>query len=133
MVEPLMVKPEDSDSPIQVVLAEGAIIKGATTALGKPARAWVYAIPERPDGRLFHAVASDALGKFRFVGLAPVEFTLFATEFELGLNLRNPTEVEYWEAHGEPVKPQVGGSTPIVLQQAPIPAELYPREVHPRD
>jgi len=133
MVEPLVVKPEDPPSPIQVVLAEGAVIEGTTIASGKATRAWVYAIPERPDGTLFRAVTSDAKGKFRLEGLAPAEYTLFATEVELGMNLRNPIEVDYWEAHGQHVKAQLGSSAPVILQQIRIPAELYSREADPRN
>jgi hypothetical protein len=132
MPEPMVIKAGDSGDPIQIVLSEGAIIEGTTMAAGIPAAAWVYAVPERPDGRLFHAITSDAQGKFRLEGLAPAEYTVFATDVELGVNLGNPKEVEYWQTHGLHVKPERGSSTSIVLPEIAIPVGLYPREAPPR-
>lgn len=133
VVEPLVIKPGDTGDPIQIVLAEGSVIEGTTMGSGKAAKSWVYAIPESPDGRLFHATTSDTQGKFRIEGLAPAEYTFFATDVELGINLFNPKEVEYWHGHGQHFKLQRGRSNQIVLQQISFPAELYPQQATPRE
>lgn len=130
-VEPLVLKPGDSGSPIQIVLAQGAIVEGTTMASGKPSAAFVYAIPTRPDGRLFHAANSDPQGKFRIEGLAPAEYTIFATDVQLDINLRNPKEIDYWQAHGQHMNLQAGSSSQVVLQETSFPAEMYPREAPP--
>ena len=131
MSEPLVVKPQDSGHPIQLVIAEGAVIEGTTTSTGKATKALVYAIPERPDGRLFQPVASDGQGKFHLQGLAPAEYTLFATGVELGINLRSREEIEYWRANGQHIKAELGNSSVVELQPSLVPGQLYPTEADP--
>jgi hypothetical protein len=131
-LEPLVVKPDDASNPIQVVLADGAVVEGKTIASDKPVRAWVYAIPQMPDAKLFQPLTSDTEGKFRIEGLAPAEYIVFATDVELGINLRDPKEVEFWQKHGKHLKLEVGTSTKAELQIIPVPRELYPREAPPK-
>jgi len=114
--EPLMVNAGDRPDPIHVVMAEGAIVAGVTRRGGNPARAFVHAIPEHPDGRLFQPMLSDENGKFRLEGLAPETYWLFASEIELPLDLRNRGETDFWKQRAQRVTLAPGKTTTLDLR-----------------
>jgi hypothetical protein len=114
--EPLLVIPDDAPNPIRIILAEGVIAEGMTLRGEKPVRAWVYAIPEQPDARLFQPVLSGPDGKFRIQGLAPVKYLFFATDAELELDVHDPDVLAYWRQHGQAKALKEGTTTPLELQ-----------------
>jgi hypothetical protein len=114
--EPLIVNAGDRPDPIRVVMAEGAIVEGVTRRGENPARAFVHAIPEHPDGRLFQPMLSDENGKFRLEGLSPETYWLFASEIERPLDLRNSAETEFWKQRAQRVTLAPGKTTTLDLR-----------------
>ncbi|HEY1217359.1 MAG: carboxypeptidase-like regulatory domain-containing protein [Bryobacteraceae bacterium] len=112
---PLLVDPDHAPETIRVVVAEGAKVEGVTRRDGKPGRAWVYAIPDQPDGRLVQPFASDADGKFRMQGLAPAGYLFFASDKPLPLDLHNEAEIGYWRRYGQSPALEAGKTTPLEL------------------
>jgi hypothetical protein len=76
--------------PIRIVLDKAATVEGTTRRGGKRARAWIYAIPEQPDARLFQPIPSEPDGTFHIQGLAPVSYLFFATDVEISLDIHDP-------------------------------------------
>jgi len=113
---PLVVKPNQAPGPISVVLAEGATAEGVASRDGRPLRAYIYAVPEQADGRLFQPVLSDADGKFRLYGLAPASYLFFATDVELFWDIRNPAALLSWQQFGRYVTLHTGTNSQIALQ-----------------
>lgn len=117
LTQPLVVSAEDAADPIRVTLGEGATVKGTTERGGKPVRAWVYAIPERPDARFFQPVRSQPNGEFEFQGLAPIPYLFFATDIELHLDIHDPKVLAYYRQHAQLRFLEEGGSVQIVLHE----------------
>jgi hypothetical protein len=122
--EPLVVTPGDAPDPIRIVLAEAATVEGITRQGGKPARAWVYAIPEQPDGRLFQPTLSEPDGKFHLQGLAPLRYLFFATDVELSLDIHDPKVLDYWRQRAQARALQAGSTTLFELQVSAVDNEL---------
>ena len=118
--EPLVVTPGNVPGPIRIVLAEAATAEGITRKGGKPARAWVYAIPEQPDARLFQSILSELDGRFHFQGLAPIPYLFFATDVELNLDIHDPKVLDYWRQRVPARALQAGGATKVDLQVSTI-------------
>jgi hypothetical protein len=116
----LRVQSGDTVEPIRIVLAEGAVVQGTTHASGSTVRAWVYAIPELPDARIFQPVLSDVNGRFRFEGLAPVPYLFFATSNQINLNIHDPEIVEYWRKRASEITPRAGDPAILNLSVAGI-------------
>lgn len=113
---PFVVVPSRAPDPIRIVLAKGATVKGITRRDGKPVRAWVYAIPEQPDARLFQPVRSETDGSFYLQGLAPVPYLFFATDVELNLDIHDPKILDYWRHRAQERTLRVGSTTSLKLQ-----------------
>ncbi len=127
-VEPLIVQPGDTPDPIHVVLAEGALADGIVSAKGKPAKAWVYAIADdiepKVDFHEFQPVLSGDDGKFHMQGLAPGSYLFFASDFEIPINVHDPTEVALWRSRGKTVRVEVGKTANLALAVIDTP-EFY--------
>jgi hypothetical protein len=123
--ETLVVRPGDVPKPIQIVLAEGAIVEGLVQRNGQPSRAWVYAIAEdidpKTDFREFQPVTSEPDGEFRIQGLAPGSYLLFASDIELPLNVHDPAEVDYWRSRGKVIHLAAGKTAKLALTVADAP------------
>jgi hypothetical protein len=111
----LYVNSGDTLEPIRIVLAEGGVVQGTTHTAGSIVRAWVYAIPELPDARIFQPVLSDINGRFRIEGLAPVPYLFFATSTQLNLNMHDPEIVDYWRKRASEITPHAGNPTILNL------------------
>jgi hypothetical protein len=118
--EPLVVTPGNAPDPIRIVLSEAASAEGITAKGGKPARAWVYAIPEQPDARLFQSILSELDGRFHLRGLAPIPYLFFATDVELNLDIHDPKVLEYWRQRVPARALQAGSATKLDLQVSAI-------------
>jgi len=114
--EPLVVTRGNAPDPIRIVLAEAASAEGITRKGGKPARAWVYAIPEQPDARLFQSIPSEPDGRFHLQGLAPIPYLVFATDVELNLDIHDPNVLDYWRQRVPARALQPGSATKLDLQ-----------------
>lgn len=114
--EPLVVGAGAEPSAIRVVVAEGARVEGITRRLGNPARAYVYALPEQPDGMLLRQVISSADGKFSVEGLAPARYLFFASSVIVPLDVRTAAELPArWQRSGRSVALEAGKGTSLDL------------------
>jgi hypothetical protein len=111
----LSIQPGDTLEPIRIVLAEGGIVQGTTRSAGSTVRAWIYAIPELPDARNFQPALSDANGRFRFEGLAPIPYLFLAASTQLDLNIHDPEIVAYWRERSSEITPRAGNPTNLNL------------------
>ena len=118
--EPLVVTPGYAPDPIRIVLGEAATAEGITRKGGKPARAWVYAIPEQPDARLFQSILVEPDGRFHLQGLAPIPYLFFATDVELNLDIHDPKVLDYWRQRVPARALQTGGAAKVDLQVSAI-------------
>ncbi len=116
---PLVITAGHAPDPIRIVLAEGASVEGAVSRDGKPCRAWIYAVPEQPPPRYFQPVLANPNGRFQMQGLAPGNYSFFATDVELFLDVHDPDQLDYWRAEGTAVKLQTGKNTPLALHVRP--------------
>ena len=114
--EPLVATPGLTPDPIRIVLAKAVIAEGITRRGGKPARAWVYAIPEQPDARLFQPTASGPDGRFHLQGLAPGPYLFFATDVELSLDIHDPRVLDYWRQSAQARALEAGSTAVLQLQ-----------------
>lgn len=114
--EPLVVTPGVTPDPIRIVLAKGATAEGIIRRGGKPAPAWVYAIPEQPDARLFQPTASGPDGRFHLQGLAPGPYLFFATDVELSLDIHDPRVLDYWRQSAQARALEAGSTAVLQLQ-----------------
>jgi hypothetical protein len=114
--EPLVVAPGDAQDPIRIVLSEAAILEGITRRGGEPVHAWVYAIPEQSDARLFQPTLSEPDGKFRLQGLAPLQYLFFATDVDLNLDIHDAKVLDYWRQRAQARALRPGRNTPLELQ-----------------
>ena len=105
---PLEVAPGRAPDAIRVALAEGAMVAGVTRLNGKPVRAWVYAVPDQPDGRLLQPVASDADGGFRVQGLAPAGYLFFASDKQVPLDPHDEAQISKWRRLGQSLSLEAG-------------------------
>ncbi len=112
---PLVVNPGDQPAPVRIVLAEGARVTGTVSRDNKPVHAWVYAIPEQPDARLFQPLLTEPNGKFVLEGLTPASYLFFATDVELQLDIHNMKEISYWLEHALTVALKAGDNPPLSL------------------
>jgi len=121
-VDSLVIGAGDSPQPIQIVLAEGAIVDGSVFRDDKPARAWVYAVAQdiesKADFRVFQPVASQADGKFRIEGLPPGSYLFFASDIELPLDVHDPAQLDYWRQRGQIARVESGKTTHLRLDYA---------------
>ncbi|ABF42072.1 hypothetical protein Acid345_3071 [Candidatus Koribacter versatilis Ellin345] len=113
--ERLAVNPGDIPSPIRIVLAEGEIVTGTTLRNGKPARAFVYAVPSENDARAFQGVPSDEHGQYKLEGLAPIQYHFFASDVELNLDLHDPDAMRPWLQSSETRSLASGSTTSLDL------------------
>jgi len=112
-------------APIEVELAPAAGVDGVVRRKGKRVASYVYALAEEDTAggnfRLFAPVESKPDGTFELAGLAPGSWTIFASDADLGLDVRDPSDTAYWRSHGTKVQLRAGSKAHIVVHEAPGP------------
>jgi hypothetical protein len=81
-------------------------VEGVTEENGRSQHAWIYAVPEQPDGRLFQSVQSDNVGHFRIQGLRPAAYLLVATDSEQELDLHDRQGMARWLESAKRLEPK---------------------------
>ena len=115
--EPLEVSPDANPEPIRIVIAAGATVEGIARRGGKPTHAFIYAVPEQPDGRLVQFVVSDPDGNFSVNGLAPARYLFFASDAEVQLDVRSAAEIPaHWQRVGRSVMLEAGKTISFDLE-----------------
>jgi hypothetical protein len=83
-------------------------------------RAWVYAIPEQPDARLFQSILSELDGRFHLQGLPPIPYLFFAADVEFNLDIHERKVLDYWRQRVPARALQAGSATKLDLQVSAI-------------
>jgi hypothetical protein len=118
--DPLTIIPGYAPDPIHVVLSQGGTVEGTTRRGHRPGRAWVYAISQQPDARIFQPTLSDSDGKFRLQGLAPLPYLVFAADVALDLDIHDPTVLNHWRPYAQSVTPEPGKTIHLDLRSSPV-------------
>lgn len=123
--EPLLIHSGQPPAPIQVELAQAGEVDGMVERDGKPAAAYVYALPEEEltnkDFRPFEPVESKNDGTFRIEGLAPGTWTIFATDRGLDLNVHDPADTSFWSDHGSIAHVVAADKAHVVVKVVSVP------------
>ncbi len=127
--EPLIVDPGDTAAPIQIVLRnDGGQVQctinspqsaAAGTQPGEMSYAFVYAIPESPNGSAIPQTALQGPGKVVLTNLAPGRYRVVALEKSADIEAAGPTELARLAALGKSVTIEAGGINNIELDVIP--------------
>lgn len=120
----------DSASPgaLEIELSsQGGSISGAVFRDHQPAAATVFLVPNPPRRNrqdLYSMKATKADGTFTLLGLPPGDFKLFAFEdAEPGMWWSDPSALQSYEAKGQAIHIDDGGSQSIQLELIPAEAQ----------
>ena len=131
--EPLIVGPGNTTAPIQIVLRkDGGEIHctvnptqsaAAGTQMGEMNYAFVYAIPDSPNGSQIPQTALQGSGTVVLANLAPGRYRVVALEKSADIVAAGPTELARLASLGKSVTIEAGGINNIELDVIPAGAE----------
>jgi hypothetical protein len=130
--EPLIVGPGSTTAPIQIVLRkDGGEIhctvnptqsSASGPPLGEITNAFVYAIPDSPNGSQIPQTALQISGTVVLANLAPGRYRLIALDKYLDIEAASPTELARLAALGKSVTIEAGGIDNMELDVTPAAA-----------
>ncbi len=113
--------PESGPVQLEIVAAgDGAHVRGKVRAGDKPvAGALVILAPSRQSPNLYdyHGYVSDSDGTFKFTGVKPGDYTLFATT-DQDLEYGNPDAIAKYLAAGKRLKAEPNGTVELQIEPA---------------